>query len=221
MGAAGPRRLTVRRLLVASGNAKKLRELRELCADLPVEVVGPEALPAGLPPVVEDGADFAANAHKKALSAARAAAAAWGTDALGLADDSGLCVDALGGAPGVLSARFAGVAGEGRDAANNALLLERLRGLPPERRGAEFRCVLAVADASGPLLTAAGVVRGRILAAPEGEGGFGYDPLFYHVESGTSFARLSAAAKAAISHRGRAMAELRARLLPLLTGASA
>jgi XTP/dITP diphosphohydrolase len=211
----------VRRLLVASGNAKKLRELRELCAGLPLEVVGPEALPGGLPEVVEDGADFAANAAKKALAAARAAAAAGAPATWALADDSGLCVDALQGAPGVRSARFAGAVGAAQDAANNALLLARLRSVPPAGRGAEFRCVLVVADAQRPLLEVAGAVRGRILDAPDGAGGFGYDPLFYHVESGTSFARLSAAAKAAVSHRGQAMTALRARLIPLLTCASA
>jgi XTP/dITP diphosphohydrolase len=211
----------VRRLLVASHNANKLRELRELCAGLPLEVVGPEALPGGLPEVAEDGASFRANAEKKARSAARAAAAAFGLAAWALADDSGLCVDALDGAPGLRSARFSGVAGPGRDAANNALLLERLRGLPAERRGAEFRCAVAVADAARTLFVAEGAVRGRILEAPDGDSGFGYDPLFYHAESGTSFARLPAAAKSAVSHRGRAMADLRARLASALTGASA
>jgi len=210
----------MQRLLVASGNAKKLQELRALCAGLPLEVLGPEALPAGLPEVEEDGATFAVNAAKKALSAARAAADQ-GLDLWALADDSGLCVDALQGAPGVRSARFAGVEGPGRDAANNALLLERLREVPPERRGAEFRCVLAVADARKLLFGAEGAVRGRILEAPDGEGGFGYDPIFYHAGSGTSFARLSAAAKAAAGHRGQAMAALRAQLETALNRARA
>lgn len=210
--------MSARRLLVASGNAKKLAELRALAADLPLVVVGPEALPGGLAEVVEDGATFAANAALKARAAAAAAAAAWGGEPWALADDSGLCVDALDGAPGVHSARFAGVAGAGRDAANNRLLLERLRGVPPERRGAEFRCALAVAGAGRILLTAEGVVRGRILEAPDGDRGFGYDPLFYHVESGASFARLDPAVKAALGHRGRAMQILRASLASALHG---
>lgn len=210
----------MQRLLVASGNPKKLQELRALCAGLPVTVLGPEALPGGLPEVVEDGATFAANAEKKARAAV-AAAAAQGLELWALADDSGLCVDALDGAPGVRSARFSGGEGPGRDAANNALLLERLRGVPEERRGAEFRCVLAVAGPSGLLCRAEGAVRGRILEAPDGEGGFGYDPIFYHAGSGASFARLSAAAKAAISHRGTAMQALRAQLATALHRASA
>ncbi len=208
-------------MLVASGNAKKLHELRALCAGLPLAVCGPEALPGGLPAVAEDGATLEANAAQKALAAAAAAAAAWGAEVWALADDSGLFVDALDGAPGVRSARFAGVAGPGQDAANNALLLARLRGVPADRRGAEFRAVLAVAEPGRVVLRAAGCVRGRILEAPDGAGGFGYDPLFYHVESGMSFARLSAAAKAAVSHRGQAMADLRARLSRMLHGPSA
>lgn len=206
----------MQRLLVASGNAKKLQELRALCAGLPVEVLGPESLPGGLPEVEEDGATFAANAEKKA-HAAVAAAAAQGLQVWALADDSGLCVEALNGAPGVRSARFAGVEGPDRDAANNALLLERLRGLPPERRGAAFHCALALAGAPGLLILAEGSVRGRILESPDGEAGFGYDPLFHHPESGCSFARLSAAAKAAVSHRGRAMKILRDHLSVLLS----
>jgi len=210
----------MQRLLVASGNAKKLHELRALCAGLPLAVLGPEAVPGGLPVVEEDGATFAANAEKKARAAV-AAAAAGGCELWALADDSGLCVDALGGAPGVRSARFAGVAGPGQDAANCALLLERLQGLPAAQRGAEFHCCLVVADAQGLLFRAEGSVRGRILESPDGAGGFGYDPIFYHAGSHTSFARLSAADKAAVSHRGRAMEALRAQLVAALHRASA
>lgn len=201
--------MTRRRLLVASGNPGKLRELRALAEGLPVEVVGPDALPGGLPEVEETGATFAANAALKALAAAQHAARVWGGEPWALADDSGLCVDALGGAPGVRSARFAGATGPDRDAANNRLLLERLRGVPPERRGAAFRCAIAVARPGAIVLTAEGEVRGRVLDAPDGDGGFGYDPLFYHVESGASFARLAPAVKAAVGHRGRAMSALR------------
>lgn len=209
------------RLLVASGNSKKLGELRALVADLPLEISGTDALPSGLPEVVEDGATFVSNAKKKALSAAEAARAAWGGEPWALADDSGLCVDALGGVPGVRSARFAGIEGDDRDAANNRLLLERLIGVPAEERGAEFRCVLVVAAAGRILHTAEGCVRGRILDRADGDGGFGYDPLFYHVESGATFARLEAAVKAAVGHRGQAMNALRALLATALRGASA
>lgn len=193
------------RILVASGNAKKLAELRALCAGLPVEILGPETLSVGLVEVEEDGELFVDNAVKKALAAAeQAPEGVWA-----LADDSGLCVDALEGAPGVRSARYSGVEGEGRDAANNARLLEALAGLPAESRGAEFCCVIAVARRGEVLFAVEGRVRGRILEAPDGEGGFGYDPLFYHEGSASSFARLSGDAKAAVSHRGEAVARLR------------
>lgn len=208
-----------RRLLVASGNPKKLSELRALTADLPLEVLGPEALPGGLPAIPEDGDSFAENAAHKALAAAELARRAWGGEPWALADDSGLCVDALGGAPGVRSARFAGADGAGRDEANNRLLLERLRGTGREERGAEFRCAIAVAAPGRVLLRAEGTVRGRILEAPDGAGGFGYDPIFYHVESGASFARLDPAAKAKVSHRGQAMSALREALASALFGA--
>ncbi|RMH02262.1 MAG: non-canonical purine NTP pyrophosphatase [Planctomycetota bacterium] len=208
----------MQKILVASGNPKKLAELRAMLTELPVELLGPEALPGGLPEVVEDGADFLANAAAKALAFAEAAVAVepgiWA-----LADDSGLCVDALDGAPGVHSARFAALFGPAgalapdadraeMDEANNRLLLERLAGLPPEQRGAAFHCVIAVARPGELLFAVEGRVAGRILEAPDGDGGFGYDPLFWHEASGCSFARLDPAAKAAVSHRGQAVARL-------------
>lgn len=199
------------RLVIATTNRGKLAELAPVLQRHGWLPLGLADLPSVAVPA-EDGATFADNARAKALHYARA------TGLPALADDSGLCVDALDGAPGVHSARFAGVAGAGRDAANNRLLLERLRGVPPERRGAEFRCALAVAGAGRILLTAEGVVRGRILEAPDGDRGFGYDPLFYHVESGASFARLDPAVKAALGHRGRAMQILRASLASALHG---
>ncbi len=127
-----------------------------------------------------------------------------------LADDSGLEVDALGGAPGVYSARYAG--GHGDDGANNAKLLEALTGLPPERRTAQFRCALAVADPAGllrdGLMTAEGVVKGVIVDAPRGAGGFGYDPLFFCPELGQTFAEAGIGPKGQLSHRARAFAAL-------------
>jgi XTP/dITP diphosphohydrolase len=199
----------MQRILIASGNAKKLVELQAMCAGLPVELLGPADLPQGLPEVEEDAPDFLGNAAKKAMAFAAAAAEQVGAEVWAMADDSGLCVDALDGAPGVHSARFAGVEDAGRDMANNALLLARLDGLPPEDRGAAFRCVIAVAHGDQLLFAVEGEAPGRILEAPEGAGGFGYDPLFYHEASGCSFARLDHAAKAAVSHRGEAVAKLR------------
>lgn len=193
------------KLLLASNNAKKLAELRRLLADEDVVLVTPAAL-GGLPDVVEDQPTFRANAAKKALSGARASGL-WT-----LADDSGLEVDALGGAPGVLSARFAGAHGD--DGANNALLLAKLAGLPDYLRGANFVCALALARPDGSIaLALEGRAHGRILHAPRGTDDFGYDPLFEFTEPGfeasnRSFAELEPAVKGEVSHRGRALRQL-------------
>jgi len=201
------------RLLVASDNRKKRAELEALLAPLGLELVSPSEV-GGLPPVEEDRPTFAGNAAKKAASAARA------TGLWALADDSGLEVEALGGEPGVRSARFAGRHGD--DAANNALLLERLAGLPAERRGARFVCALALARPDGSLaLEVEGATRGRILSAPRGGAGFGYDPLFLFTEEGFAetgrpFAELEPAEKARVSHRGRALRRLAERLPAVL-----
>jgi XTP/dITP diphosphohydrolase len=201
------------RLLLASSNAKKRAELELLLAPLGVEVVAPAAL-GGLPEVEEDQPTFALNAAKKALSAARARGL-WS-----LADDSGLEVDYLNGAPGVLSARYAGEPAD--DASNNQKLLRMLAGVANERRGARFVCALALARPDATLaLQVAGEARGRILHAPRGTGDFGYDPLFLFAEpgfaqTGRSFAELTSAKKAAVSHRGRALRTLLERLPALL-----
>jgi len=193
------------RLLLASNNVKKRDELARLLAALDVEVVVPGDV-GGVPDVVEDRATFAGNAAKKASSAARA------RDLWALADDSGLEVEHLDGAPGVRSARFAGSHGD--DAANNALLLERLEGVADSGRGARFVCALALARPDGELaLEVQGEARGRILDRPRGAGGFGYDPLFLfteegHPQTGKGFAELSSAEKSEVSHRGRALREL-------------
>jgi len=192
-------------LLLASNNVKKRNELAGLLEALDVEVVAPADV-GGVPDVVEDRPTFSGNAAKKATSAARA------RDCWALADDSGLEVDHLDGAPGVRSARFAGTHGD--DAANNALLLEQLEDVPEAARGARFVCALALARPDGELaLEVEGQVRGRILHQPRGAGGFGYDPLFLfteegHDQTGKGFAELSSAEKAGVSHRGRALCEL-------------
>ncbi len=152
----------------------------------------------------ETGDSYAANALLKA----RAAAAL--TGALALADDSGLEVDALGGAPGVHSARYGGP--ELDDAGRCARLLEALRDVPAERRTARFRCVIALACPDGRHRLVEGMAEGLILAAPRGRGGFGYDPLFYYPPLGRTFAELTEAEKAEVSHRGRAMRAARALL---------
>jgi XTP/dITP diphosphohydrolase len=200
-------------LLLASNNPKKLAELRRELAGLGVRLLAPRDV-GGLPDVAEDRPSFREKAALKAVAAARH------TGRWCLADDSGLEVDHLGGAPGVRSARFAGRHGD--DAANNRLLLERLAGVPDERRGARFVCALALARPDGTLaLEVEGTARGRILHAPRGERDFGYDPVFLFTEqgfdeTGRGFAELAPEEKARVSHRGRALRELAGRLEQLI-----
>lgn len=196
----------MRKLVVATRNQKKLRELAALLADLPVEVVGLDRFP-GTPEVEETGTTFAENARLKALAAARS------TGQWAVADDSGLEVDALDGRPGVRSARFAGPGAT--DEANNALLLQLLRDVPPERRRGRFRCAIAIASPTGETWVDEGVCEGVIAEAPRGEGGFGYDPLFIVPELGRTFAELPAEEKNRISHRARALRLTRERLVGL------
>lgn len=205
-----------RPLVFATRNRGKLVELRELLAGVDVLSIDEAAARLGraIPEVDEDQDTFAGNAAKKA----REVSAATGLPAL--ADDSGLEVDALGGAPGVYSARYAGASGHGADAANNAKLLAALAGVPPERRTARFRAALALADVTGPLgervLIAEGACEGTILDAPRGTGGFGYDPLFFAPELGRTFAEAGVGTKSELSHRARAMRAMRPQLLEYL-----
>ena len=192
----------MRRLVAATSNPGKLREIRQALARSGIEVVGLDALP-DLAPVEETGLTFEDNARLKAEAYSEH------TDLPVLADDSGIEVDALGGAPGVASARFGGAGLD--DAARNRLLLGRLRSVgaaSPVERTARFRCVLA----GRTLATFEGVVEGYVLERPRGENGFGYDPLFFHPPSGCTTAELTTAAKQAISHRGQALAALVAAL---------
>lgn len=201
------------RLVLASNNAKKLAELRQLFAPLPVELVTQGSL--GIAEAEEPHATFVENALAKARHAARACGGA------AIADDSGLCVDALGGAPGVISAHYAAAdlpAGDrearrsAQDAANNRLLLERLAGVADRRaRFVSTLVALRAADDPEPLV-AFGRWHGEILAAPRGEGGFGYDPLVWIPALGATVAELPAATKNAHSHRALAAAQM----LPLL-----
>ncbi len=201
------------RLLLASNNEKKRDELVALLGPLSVEVLSPAEM-GGLAPVDEDRDTFAGNAAKKAVAAARAHRM-WA-----LADDSGLEVDALDGAPGVRSARFAGDGAD--DGANNHKLLAELSGLPSERRGGRFVCALALADPTGEIRAELrGTAAGCILEAPRGVSGFGYDPLFLFTEegqpgAGRTFAELSGQEKSVVSHRGRALRQLALRLPEIL-----
>lgn len=192
------------RIVLASGNAGKVIELEQLLEGTGVQLVAQTSL--GVTDADETGLTFVENALIKARHAARA------TGLPALADDSGICVDALDGAPGLYAARYAGTHGD--SAANNAKLLRELDGVPPEKRGAYFIAVLVLlrhADDPAPLI-AEGRWYGRILEAPRGEGGFGYDPLFLPDGHDVSAAELDFALKNRLSHRGQALDRLKARL---------
>lgn len=196
-----------RTLVVGTTNPGKLAEFRRLLTDLDVDVRSLADYP-GAPTVDEDGATFAANARKKAMAYAQY------TGEAALADDSGLEVDVLGGAPGVHSARYAGP--EQDAAANVVRLLAELDGVPEAERGARFRCVIAVAQPDGASLLAEGTCEGRILAAPRGSGGFGYDPVFLYEPAGRTFAEIPAEEKNRVSHRARALAVMLPEIGPFL-----
>ncbi len=190
----------LRQIVLASHNQKKTAEIRDILAPLGMKLLNLRDFP-GAPEPEETGDTFRDNAILKAEAARDFTALPC------LADDSGLLVDVLGGAPGVYSARFAGP--DASDLDNNRLLLEKLRGMPDENRAARFECVLAIALPGGATRTFSGVVRGRILEAPRGAGGFGYDPLFWSDALGMTFAEAPAERKNRISHRSRALAEFR------------
>lgn len=190
-------------LYLASGNAHKAAEMNALAlaSRLPVTIVSAKAA-GGMPPVVEDAGTFTGNARKKALALqACVPAGAWV-----LADDSGLCVDALGGAPGVESAYYAGPENDG--AANLRKLVTVMAAVPPAQRGAHFVCVLLVVGPDGTEAVFEGRCEGVLAQAPAGGAGFGYDPLFVPTGHAQSFAQLGEAMKNELSHRGRAWAQL-------------
>lgn len=191
------------RIVLATGNKGKVREFGELLAACHIEVVPQSDF--GVPDADETGLTFVENAILKARNAAAH------TGMAAIADDSGLEVDHLNGAPGIYSARYAG---DGGSAANNAKLLEALDGVPETARSARFQCVLVYlrhADDPTPLICQ-GTWEGRILTAPRGDAGFGYDPLFFVPDEGVSAAELAAERKNALSHRGQALRCLLQRL---------
>jgi len=183
------------KLVLATRHQGKMKELQELLTGAAVEVVSLADFP-NVPEVVEDGVTFQVNAIKKARTVAEA------VGEVSLSDDSGLEVDYLDGAPGVISARFAG---EHDDAANNRKLLELLSGVPWEKRTSRFRCVIAIAVPGGPTETVEGTCAGIITTEPRGAQGFGYDPLFYVPDYQKTFAELDGAEKNLVSHRGKAL----------------
>lgn len=187
------------KIVFASNNAGKIREVEKILAECfapdPIEVLSLRDI-GFTEDIVEDGETFEENALIKARTVA----------ALGyltIADDSGLEVDALDGAPGVYSARYSG--GHGNDAENNLLVLKNLAGVPDEKRTARFTCAIACATPAGDTFTVRASCEGRILHAEEGKGGFGYDPLFYVEEYGKTLASVTPEEKNAISHRGKAL----------------
>ena len=186
-------------LVVATANKGKFAEIQLLLQGTVDRLFSLEDFP-GLPAVIEDGLTFAENAVKKAASAASY------TGKPVIADDSGLVVDALGGRPGVRSARFAGE--DADDDENNAMLLRELASVPPHLRTAAFHCVIALCFPQGECLTFAGELGGVILDSPRGAGGFGYDPLFLVPEFGQTLSELPITTKNAISHRGKALLKL-------------
>jgi len=196
-----------RTLVIGTRNRGKVREIAAILAPLAVDPVPLDAL-GDVPPVLETGETLEANARAKALGYARA------TGRWALADDSGLEVDALGGAPGVRSARFGGE--EGSDARNNAALLRALADHPPETWTARFRCVMALATPDRVLAVTQGTCEGVITDRPAGTNGFGYDPHFYLPALGRTMAQLPAEEKNRISHRARALSAMKDRLVPLL-----
>ncbi len=195
------------RIVVASANPKKAAELADLLGALDVQVL---ARPPEVPDVVEDADIFEGNARLKAVALAAA------TGEVALADDSGLEVDALGGEPGVRSARYAGESASDADNVQRVLTeLDRVGANDPGSRSARFRCVLVLRWPDGTELVTDGSVEGHLIEAPRGRGGFGYDPIFVPAEGdGRTFAEMSHEEKQAISHRGRALRALAADLTP-------
>ena len=184
-------------IVLATKNQGKLKEMKNMLSDFPVDFLGLDAF-GPIPDVVEDGDTFDDNAYKKASFTARV---------LGypvIADDSGLVVEALDGAPGVYSARYAGENATDED--NNRKLLSELDG--KSNRAAAFECVISIAVPTGPALTYEGRCEGRIAEEPSGSNGFGYDPLFVCSEHGKHFAELSMAEKNSVSHRGKALNQM-------------
>lgn len=192
-----------KRVLLATGNRKKAREVKQLLADVGADFICLADLP-GAPRIAENGATFLENAEKKARVCARV------TGLITVGEDSGLEVDALDGAPGVLSARFAG---EGAtDAENVARLLELLRHIPAGQRTARFKCAVAIVAPDGTARTAEGACEGSITFAPRGEGGFGYDPVFVPAGGALTLAEIDLVTKGAVSHRGIALRRIKPEL---------
>ena len=190
----------MRELVVATRNKGKLREIKELLADLDFKVISLDEM-EGMPEIIEDGATFEANAIKKALTIARH------TKKLTLGEDSGLEVEALGNQPGIYSARFSGT--NATDQKNNAKLLRMLKGIALKKRQARYRCFAALADENGVVGVVSGSCEGLIATKAKGKNGFGYDPYFLIPRYGKTFGELPPEVKAKMSHRAKALKKIR------------
>ena len=197
------------KIVLATSNPDKVAEISIILNDLDIEIVSPNDIEGKFPEVVEDGGTFEANAQKKALAVARWA----GMPAL--ADDSGLVVPVLGGDPGVHSSRYAG--GDGNNEANMALLLERMKAVPEAERLAYFVCVLALGTPDGRYWQTGGRVDGLITFEKIGDGGFGYDPIFFYMPADKTFGQMGAEEKNRVSHRHRAL-EAFGKMFPTIKG---
>lgn len=194
------------RFIIATNNAQKLKELERILSPLGINAVSPKQEGISLYDVDENGATFKENSYIKAKAACEK------TGLPAIADDSGICVDALDGAPGIFSARFAG--DEATDEDKNNLILEKLKSVPEEKRGAHYTCAVTCVFPSGDEIQVEGYCYGKIAYEPDGDGGFGYDPIFLY--NGVSFGQVSAEEKDKVSHRGNALRMFKAELLRYL-----
>ncbi len=193
--------------VIATRNRGKLKELQNLLSDLDLEIVPLDSF-NNIGEIEEDGTTFFDNAMKKARTVAQK------TGLMAIADDSGLEVDALNGRPGVFSARYAGKKASDKD--NYLKLLQEMKGIPEERRGAQFRCIIIAFRPDGKWVSAEGVCRGWITFTPKGEQGFGYDPVFMPEGDSRTMAQLTREEKNKISHRGKALLKLKEKIRQLM-----
>ncbi len=203
----------MKKLILASNNKKKIEEIKYILRNIDLEVKSLNDENINIE-VIEDGVTFKENANKKAREIREYLTNRGDTDFIVMADDSGLEVDYLNGEPGVYSARYAGE--HGNDTKNNEKLLKNLQGVPAEKRGAKFICHVTLINYKGKSLDIRGEVKGIIIDKLNGEGGFGYDPLFYNEKLNKTFGEASKEEKNSVSHRGEALKELKEKIYQLL-----